>query len=295
MPTSPGAAPWEEKDIMNSFQPAPLKLYPATAGGATAAVLHHGAQLASWRSAKGTENIYLSELADFSPGSAVRGGVPICFPQFSTLGDLPLHGFFRNQIWTPVPGGADGAEIARLQLRDTDETRALWPHAFQAELQVTVADHSLEIAFSVSNTGAEVFSFTAALHTYFRVAEIANVAITGLQNIRYLDKLKENVIDTETSARLLIDRPLDRVYYNTTEALTLGEGARQLRISTQGMPDTVVWNPGPERCATIADLPDDAWQHFVCIEAAVVDAPISLAPGATWRGIQKMEDLRGDR
>lgn len=276
---------------MNSFQQDPATLHLATPGGAAASVLHHGAQLASWRSAKGTENIYLSELADFSPGSSVRGGAPICFPQFSTLGDLPLHGFFRNQTWTPVASGADGAEVARLQLTDTPETRALWPHSFQAELQVTLTDRSLEVAFSVLNTGSEVFSFTAALHTYFRVTAIENVSIAGLQNIRYLDKLKDNVIAAETSERLLIDRPLDRIYYNTTDDLTLEEGERRLRISAQGMPDTVVWNPGRERCATIADLPDDAWRHFVCIEAAAIDLPISLAPGATWRGAQKMADI----
>jgi len=241
------------------------------------------------------ENIYLSERADFSPGSSVRGGVPICFPQFSTLGDLPLHGFFRNQTWTPVAGSADGAAIACLQLTDTPETRALWPHSFQAECQVALTDHSLEIALSVRNTGAEVFSFTAALHTYFRVTAIENVGISGLQNIRYLDKLRDNATCTEASERLQIDRPLDRIYYNTLDELTLEDGDRQLSISGQGMPDTVVWNPGSERCSTIPDLPDDAWRHFVCVEAAAIDLPISLAPGATWRGAQKVADIQGNQ
>lgn len=277
---------------MNSFQPEIATLELATPGGAAAAVLHHGAQLASWRSARGMENIYLSERADFSPGSAIRGGAPICFPQFSTLGDLPLHGFIRNQIWTPVPANADGSEVTRLQLVDTPETRALWPHSFRAEFQVTLTDDSLELALSVLNTGSEAFSFTAALHTYFRVTAIEKVAIAGLQGIRYLDKLNDNTVFTETNERLQIDRPLDRIYYNATDGMILDDGDRRLRISGQGMPDAVVWNPGPERCATIADLPDDAWRHFVCIEAAVIDQPVSLTPGATWRGAQHVTDIK---
>lgn len=276
---------------MSSVQQDPASLQLLAPGGATASILHHGAQVASWRSAGGLENIYLSECADFSPGSAVRGGAPICFPQFSTLGGLPLHGFFRNQTWTPVDGNGSG--IARLRLVDTPETRAMWPHSFQAELQVTLAENSLEIGLSVQNTGTEAFSFTAALHTYFRVTAIENISISGLQGIRYLDKLEDNAVLVETSERLKVDRPLDRIYYNTTSPLILEDGDRQLRISGQGMPDAVVWNPGPERCATIADLPDDAWRHFVCIEAAVIDHPVSLAPGATWRGIQRLENIHG--
>ncbi len=276
---------------MNSLIKDPDVVRLTSPGGASAVVLHHGAHLASWQSAKGTENIYLSERADFSPGSAVRGGVPICFPQFSILGDLPLHGFFRNKAWTLVAGGTDAATVARLRLTDTAETRAIWPHSFEAELQVTLGEDSIEIALSATNTGSSAFSFTAALHTYFRVNAIEDVTITGLRNLRYLDKVVDNAVHTDTDERLRIDRPLDRVYYNAAGDRTLEEKGRKLLISAQGMPDTVVWNPDEERCATIADLPDDAWRHFVCIEAAVVEHPISIAPGETWRGVQRVTEV----
>ncbi len=280
----------DKRTVMNSLIKDPDVVRLVSPGGASAVVLHHGAHLASFTSAKGTENIYLSERADFSPGSAVRGGVPVCFPQFSILGDLPLHGFFRNQTWMPVDG-ADEPAVARLRLTDTAETRAIWPQAFEAELKVTLEDDGIEIALSATNTDSSSFTFTAALHTYFRVNAIEDVTISGLQNIRYLDKIVDNAIHTETDELLSIDRPLDRVYYNAVGDRIVDEGGRKLRISAEGMPDVVVWNPGPERCATIADLPDDAWRHFVCIEAAVVEHPISLAPGETWRGVQRIKEI----
>jgi hypothetical protein len=35
----------------------------------------------------------------FKPPKAIRGGIPICFPQFSDFGPLGQHGFARNRSW----------------------------------------------------------------------------------------------------------------------------------------------------------------------------------------------------
>ena len=58
-----------------------------------------GAHLTSWVPAGGAEVLFVSELARFAPGESIRGGVPICFPQFAELGPLPMHGFAHIAEW----------------------------------------------------------------------------------------------------------------------------------------------------------------------------------------------------
>src|SRR6478735_9573563 len=68
-------------------------------GGAQATILRHGAHVTSWATADGRERLFLSERAVLAPGKAIRGGVPIVFPQFSGRGTLPKHGFARVLPW----------------------------------------------------------------------------------------------------------------------------------------------------------------------------------------------------
>ena len=76
-------------------QPA-LRL--ATASGARAVVALHGAQVLSWAPPGGEERLYLSPKAVFDGHSAVRGGIPVCFPQFADLGPLDLLGAIEEGL-----------------------------------------------------------------------------------------------------------------------------------------------------------------------------------------------------
>ena len=68
--------------------------------GEACVVFTHGAHVASWTDADGGENLFMSEAAVFKPPKALRGGVPVCWPQFGGVGDLQAHGFARNSEWT---------------------------------------------------------------------------------------------------------------------------------------------------------------------------------------------------
>jgi len=65
-------------------------------------VAQHGAHVLSWMAA-GRERLYLSPKSIMDGQAAIRGGIPVCFPQFNMRGELPKHGFARHLPWTVSP------------------------------------------------------------------------------------------------------------------------------------------------------------------------------------------------
>ena len=53
---------------------------------ASAEISLHGAHVLSWKPAPARECLYLSPNASQAPGAAIRGGIPVIFPQFAGLG-----------------------------------------------------------------------------------------------------------------------------------------------------------------------------------------------------------------
>jgi glucose-6-phosphate 1-epimerase len=256
--------------------------------GARAVVQRHGAHVTSWSAADGVEQLYLSTRSVMRPGSAIRGGVPIIFPQFSTLGTLPRHGFARTRAWEIVSASEHSAV---LRLTDDVETRAIWPHAFDATYEVLLADDELQLSLTVANTDPEPSAFSAALHTYVRVADVADVVIDGLRGVRFRDQTAHGVERVEQAA-LRIEGEVDRIYVGARGPVTLREPGREMVMSAEGFSDVVVWNPGEALAATIGDLDPGGWRHFVCIEAAAIAEPVRLAPGERWTGRQRLTLVR---
>jgi glucose-6-phosphate 1-epimerase len=74
--------------------------------------------------------------------------------------------------------------------------------------------------------------------------------------------------------------------------LALHDRAGALEITqSPNLANTVVWNPGPALSAQLADMPDDGYQHMLCVEAAQIDMPVALAAGAQWLGWQRLRAL----
>jgi glucose-6-phosphate 1-epimerase len=261
------------------------------AAGDEATVSLHGAQVLSWRPAGAHEQIYVSPLSQPGPGVALRGGIPVCFPQFSERGPLPKHGFARTRRWELVAPPSARAEVAeaRLQL-DSSMTRTIWDHAFCLVLVVRVGPKWLEVQLQAANTGRSAWTFTGALHTYLRVADVRNARVLGLKGLACEDMVRGNAVHIEQADALVIAGEVDRVYRGVTQPVRLtGLGSPDLRVVQQGFEDTVVWNPGPAKAARLGDLPPPDWQHMLCIEAALVHRPMEVAPGKTWRGLQRLE------
>jgi len=269
----------------------------------TRQVYEHGAHVTSWRDPGGDELLFVSKEARcalrrtpvpsdrgcvcaqavFKPPKAIRGGVPVCWPQFSDFGTLGQHGFARNtvrsltvfcrwaasltsrlspcrvQAWALLASGGASPHGAfvELGLSDSDETRASWPHSFALRLRLSLSDAgALRMDFDVDNTGAEALSFTFALHTYFRVRDAKQARVLGLSGTSYLDSLQARTRCTEAADAVVFDKEVDRIYLAVPDRLQLVDAAaaRSFALETRGLPDAVVWNPWIAKAAAMADF-----------------------------------------
>ena len=260
--------------------------------GASATITLHGANLVSWIPTGGAERLFLSERAIFDGQQAIRGGVPVIFPQFGGEGKL-RHGFARSLPWEVVAARTGEDYVtATLRLNDSEATRALWPHAFSAEMTVLLSGNRLDMELEVENPDNAPFSFTAALHTYLRVTEVENVRLTGLQNQRYLDQTQKGRQDTERREALVVDDEVDRIYLGVNNPVLLSHpGGGAVAMQQEGFTDVVVWNPWEKKCAALPDMPRGGFRHMLCVESAAAAKPVVLEPGDTWFGRQTLVAL----
>lgn len=267
--------------------PAESALVRIGNGIASAVVSRHGGQLLSWK-CSGRERVYLSPKACFSPGKAIRGGVPVIFPQFAERGDGPRHGFARLREWRVQPDG--NGDAAWMSLTDDESTRRAWPHSFKADLRVELIGAALTIGLEVTNTGTSAASFAAALHTYLRVDSLSRVGLRGLEGREFQDSTAGGALARESDA-LRFAGEVDRIYPDVDGPVFLDDGEQCLRIDQEGFRDIVVWNPGARLAAGLSDLGAGEHDRFVCVEAATILSPVHLPPGAIWRGVQRLSAL----
>jgi len=257
--------------------------------GASAIATLQGAHLVSWKPAGGEECLYVSERSPFEAGRAIRGGVPIVFPQFADRGPLAQHGFARTQPWsfegTDESHEGYGASFA---LQGSPQTMALWPHPFRLVFSARIAGTRLDMQLRIVNTGDAAFDFAAALHTYFRVADAAATHLHGLRGTRCTDR-GSSAVDVEPREVISAAEPIDRVYFAAPARVRVETPERVLHIGQRGFTDTVVWNPGVDRTARMADMPPDGFRYMLCVEAAAIEPRVALAPGDTWTAVQSIQ------
>ena len=264
-----------------------------TSDGARATILLHGAHVVSWVPAGGTDRLYLSPTSAYGDGVAVRGGVPIIFPQFNQRGpdfNVPRHGFARTRSWRLVRERTvvdSPSASATFRLDDGVDTRELWPHPFSLLFTVTLESRRLALALEVSNTGSASLAFTAALHTYLDVGDIGQAQVEGLTGVRLLDTVTDESGSGADSA-LRFAGETDRIYFDLPRPLTLQSPNGALEVSMHGFRDAVIWNPWAERGAALPDMPDDDYRRMLCIEAAAVGRPVTLSPDEKWLGRQTL-------
>jgi glucose-6-phosphate 1-epimerase len=252
-------------------------------------VAQQGAHVLSWQ-AGGRERLFLSPSSVCDGATAIRGGMPVCFPQFNQRGNLPKHGFARNVPWRLVPESSLSSEKV-FELVANPYTLALWPVKFRALLTVMLSEKSLKVQLTVENLGNQNLSFSGALHTYFAVQHIDQVSLTGQAQQPEWDAVNDT--HQSCSGVLKFNAEFDRVYDVLTDqqpTWSLIDGQQQLRISQcASWGQSVVWNPGADKCSQLKDMPLDGYQRMLCVEAARVTSTIQVQPAQTWVGWQLLK------
>ncbi|CAO2201128.1 unnamed protein product [Urochloa humidicola] len=241
-----------------------------------AEVYLYGGQVTSWKNDNGEELLFLSSKAIFKPPKAIRGGIPICFPQFGTHGNLEQHGFARNRLWSidndppPLPVNPAIKAFVDLILRPSEEDLKIWPHSFEFRLRVALGpsgDLSLTSRIRNTNIDGRPFSYTFAYHTYFFVSDISEVRVEGLETMDYLDNLKAKERFTEQGDAIVFESEVDKVYLSAPSKIAI--------IDHEKKKTFVVTKEG---------LPDAEYKNMLCVEPAAVEKPITLKPGEEWKG-----------
>jgi glucose-6-phosphate 1-epimerase len=268
-----------------------------------AEVYLYGAHVTSWKD-NGKELLFLSSKAILDGSKAIRGGIPVCFPQFAGQGPLPNHGFARTSTWTVAtdkssPASGEGGSVSvTFALETSEATRKLWPHSFATELSVTLAPSSLQIDWAVHNRNqSEAFPFTCALHTYFAVHDITSLGVHSLSGLRYIDKLSDQKVLEQKEARLTFQGEVDRLYVQAPDVLTISQSSpdstkpQLLRVTKQNLPDAVLWNPWVGTGGRMGDLGANQYAEMVCLEPASAAEPVVLLAGRTWKSRMLLSSL----
>src|SRR5690606_35384717 len=191
---------------------------------------------------------------------------------------LPAHGFARSLEWQYR--GADAA-TATFTCNDSEATRAMWNHAFQIELTVSLLE-TLSIKMLVRNTGEQSFSFEQALHTYFAAGDVNQASVHGLANVPCVEHAREPEASADRAAPIRFRAEAGRVFQQVPDQVSLQATAlaRVVTLRTTNCNSAIVWNPWPTKTARLSQMRPDDWRSFVCIESANVgDNHVTLAPG----------------
>ncbi|CAL5210418.1 unnamed protein product [Lathyrus oleraceus] len=267
--------------------------------GFSAEVYLYGGQVTSWKNERGEELLFVSSKANFNPPKSIRGGIPICFPQFSNLGSLEHHGFARNKLWTldpnppPFPTNSSSRAFTDLILKNSEDDSKNWPHRYEFRLRIALGptgDLMMTSRIRNTNKDGKSFTFTFAYHTYLYVTDISEVRIEGLETLDYLDNLKNRQRFTEQGDAITFESEVDKVYVSTPTKIAIidHERKRTFEVRKDGLPDAVVWNPWDKKAKTISDLGDDEYKHMLCVQSACVEKAITLKPGEEWKGRQEI-------
>ncbi len=254
---------------------------------AVATVSLQGGLVMSFRPRDQDPVLWLSSLVPMDKNKPIRGGIPLCWPWFGPHESdktKPAHGFARNAEWQVSETKRIDNEVTQLvlELVKTPALLGWWPGLAQVQLQLVVTvGAELTVALVTSNHGAVPLVLSEGLHTYFQVGEVTKIALHGLENVEYIDKMDNSQRKSQVGA-VTIGAQTDRVYVNTAADCIIEDPVlkRQIRLAKQGSNSTVVWNPWATQAVQLGDVGYQGFLKMLCVEAAnTADNVVTVPPG----------------
>ena len=225
----------------------------------SAKIALQGAHLFSWQPAQSQQDIlWLSEIEPFETGTAIRGGVPICYPWFGNAGS-PAHGFARTSLW----------QLSDYEIR-TDKVRLVF--SLFSALNIVLAkvemqfSEQCELRFTHYGDSA-MKNVQVALHSYFNVADINHTRISNLPTECFNSLSQSQEVVPSPRA---IRENVDCIYtapQQPTEVHDIGNH-RIITVEHLNAGNVVLWNPWHK---TTSNMTENGYQTMVCVETARID------------------------
>lgn len=277
------------------FEETPTGLIRAhiTAPSAEATIYLQGAHLTHWQPATAPPVLFMGSQNDFAVGGAIRGGVPVIFPWFSTYTgpgkagqQHPFHGFARIMPWNVASTVQCGDRVViTFELAANEQSRALDYDGFRLVYTLRIG-RTLQLELAVYNEGETPLVFEEALHTYFAINDVTRATVDGLEGATYLDSTKQRISKQQLQSTLYFGHEVDSIYETSSSACTIHDPGytRRILVEKSGSQTTVIWNPGSKVGDALPNLAIGEWRNFLCVETAnALGNTITLAPGANHR------------
>lgn len=245
---------------------------------ATASISLMGGQVLTWHPKSQQEPVlWVSKLAQYVPGKAIRGGVPICWPWFGAHpsdSHFPGHGFARVVLWEVTSTNIDASGVVEVELRlaESDVSAQLrpsdWPASVGVSARIRIGE-KLEVTLTTTNTSDREIRLTEGLHTYFHVSDIEHVWVLGLDDCEYVD-LTDGNQRHQQSGPIIFERELGRIFvnYDKTTVIEDRKFGRAIHVTGSGSKSIAVWNPWLEKASNMPDLGNEGWRSMICVETA---------------------------
>ena len=263
---------------------------------ASAKVYLFGAHIVSFVH-NGNEKLWMSSISKMDGSAAIRGGIPIAWPQFADEGDLKLHGFAREAMWTvledteniSLDSDVTPSSSVTLVLRDNEHTRSIWPYQFELQYSIELLEsNGIKATLKVTNRDEKAFTFSGCLHTYLQFKDTSNVTLHGFegQNTLFVDKADGRKEKTHHGGPIHIPTEagksakdagldhgfVDRIYFDTPgkyefRALDTKKLIYSI-VQSDSWTDTTIYNPwlGDKQGPKYPDFDDDGYTKTVCCE-----------------------------